>query len=47
MLGVEIEATCADACGAQSVAGCYCDDACSQYGDCCPDACDVCSVDCP
>jgi len=29
--------SCADSCGGQSPAGCYCDEACSGYGDCCPD----------
>jgi hypothetical protein len=26
---------------------CNCDDACTQYGDCCEDACDVCAIGCP
>ncbi|MFH1531704.1 MAG: hypothetical protein ABIK09_13340 [Pseudomonadota bacterium] len=34
--------TCAGACGAQSAAGCYCDESCAEYGDCCPDVCDQC-----
>ena len=41
------EATCwADACGGQSPAGCYCDEACCGFGDCCPDAESVCSIVC-
>ncbi len=33
------------ACGGQSAGGCWCDDLCSFYGDCCEDAGDVCGVD--
>lgn len=29
--------TCAGSCGAQSPDGCYCDNLCTMYGDCCPD----------
>jgi len=32
-----LELTCKDTCGAQSLDECWCDDLCSQYGDCCPD----------
>ncbi len=33
-------------CGGMSSTGlCYCDDACTYYGDCCEDAVDVCGVD--
>lgn len=35
-------ATCAGACGDQAAAGCWCDDACDGYGDCCPDKAAVC-----
>lgn len=28
---------CEDACGGQSASGCWCDEACEQYGDCCGD----------
>jgi hypothetical protein len=33
---------CANACGLQSAAGCWCDNACVDNGDCCPDRCDDC-----
>jgi hypothetical protein len=36
------DGTCDGACGGQMAAGCYCDDQCYQYGDCCSDVCDVC-----
>ena len=41
-------ASCAEGtCGTYVPANaCQCDDQCPQYGDCCPDACDVCGV-CP
>jgi hypothetical protein len=26
-----------DACGAQAPGGCFCDAACTTFGDCCPD----------
>jgi hypothetical protein len=29
--------SCAGSCGGQSPDGCYCDDLCEQFGDCCPD----------
>lgn len=32
-------------CGGQSADGCWCDELCVNYGDCCPDAANVCSVD--
>ncbi len=35
-------ATCAGSCGDQSAAGCWCDDQCESYGDCCPDKRMVC-----
>ena len=34
--------TCDGACGGQAAAGCYCDGACVDYGDCCPDYLDLC-----
>ncbi len=38
------EATCAGSCGGQSNNGsCWCDSACSQYGDCCDDYAQICS----
>ena len=40
--GVTVAASCEGYCGAQSVAGCYCDPACVQYNDCCPDYADLC-----
>ncbi len=36
--------SCADSCGGKSKTGtCYCDDACTGYGDCCADIDDMCS----
>jgi hypothetical protein len=34
--------TCEGSCGGKSPTGCWCDDQCSQFGDCCPDKADVC-----
>ena len=36
--------TCDGICDSDQPAqgGCYCDVACLEYGDCCPDACDLC-----
>ena len=34
--------TCTGACGDQSPFGCFCDEACFSYLDCCDDVCDVC-----
>lgn len=34
--------SCVDACGGQSPDGCYCDDLCVEYGDCCADHADAC-----
>ena len=31
-------ASCEGFCGGQAAAGCFCDDLCTAYGDCCPDA---------
>lgn len=36
------DGTCAGACGDQSAAGCWCDEACAGYGDCCSDKGAVC-----
>ena len=36
---------CAGYCGGESPDGCYCDDACDGYGDCCPNACDECDLE--
>jgi hypothetical protein len=35
-------ASCAGACGGEASAGCWCDDLCTDYGDCCPDKARVC-----
>jgi hypothetical protein len=42
-----VAGTCneAGACGGKSSGTCWCDDLCSQYGDCCSDAAEVCLVD--
>src|SRR5262245_39874589 len=37
-------ATCAGFCGGRSPGRCWCDVACSGWGDCCPDYQNVCSV---
>jgi hypothetical protein len=29
--------TCADSCGGQAPGGCYCDDLCREFRDCCTD----------
>jgi len=34
--------SCAGACGGQAASGCYCDEECVNYGDCCPDVCEQC-----
>lgn len=34
--------SCVGACGGLSVFGCYCDNDCEQFNDCCPDKQDVC-----
>ncbi|MEX1362303.1 MAG: D-Ala-D-Ala carboxypeptidase family metallohydrolase, partial [Nannocystaceae bacterium] len=34
--------TCAGVCGDQAAAGCWCDEQCAEYGDCCPDKVAVC-----
>ncbi len=35
--------SCAWSCGQSSPGGCYCDDLCFQYGDCCADVCETCA----
>ena len=37
-----VPGSCVGACDGQSADGCYCDDACVEYGDCCADICDEC-----
>jgi hypothetical protein len=34
---LQLARTCTRRCGGLGVGGCYCDDLCSQYGDCCED----------
>lgn len=34
--------SCEGSCGAQAAGGCWCDSACSYYGDCCDDKVDAC-----
>jgi len=34
--------TCDGFCGGQSPGGCWCDNACANFGDCCNDVCDIC-----
>lgn len=39
--------SCEGSCGGQAPAGCWCDESCAQYGDCCEDKveqCDPCTV---
>jgi len=36
--------TCQGKCGGQGTGGCWCDPACKQYGDCCPDYDQICQV---
>ena len=35
--GADLTFTCLGSCGGSSGMGCYCDDLCEDYGDCCPD----------
>ena len=35
--------SCDGFCGEQAPTGCWCDDACAEYGDCCPDQAELCS----
>lgn len=39
--------SCVDACGEQSPDGCWCDDLCADYGDCCADKTQVCDAPAP
>lgn len=34
--------SCVNACDGQSAGGCYCDELCAEYGDCCADYADTC-----
>lgn len=43
MPGPAPTSSCWGSCGGQSPDGCWCDDTCAQYGDCCEDIC----VECP
>ena len=40
-------AICEGHCGDRAPQGCWCDDECAEYGDCCEDVCDVCEFNCP
>lgn len=46
LMGVAFSAPggCEGFCGGQSAVGCWCDDLCSQYNDCCSDRCEVCGI---
>ena len=44
--GADPTETCQDYCGEQGAGGCYCDEACVDYGDCCPDYESCCSGTC-
>jgi len=37
--GSELEHSCEERCGQQAPGGCWCDEQCSGYGDCCEDLC--------
>ncbi len=39
---VEVAEGCAGACGGAAANGCFCDEQCAEYDDCCPDVCDEC-----
>lgn len=39
--------SCTDSCGGESADGCWCDDACEQWGDCCEDYVAVCEAPAP
>ena len=41
---LDLTASCQGYCGGQSPSGCYCDQDCWDYGDCCPDVCEVCGI---
>ncbi len=38
--------SCADSCGGSSPGGCWCDEHCAVFGDCCDDVCDACGSLC-
>jgi hypothetical protein len=45
---INFSMTCADFCGAiVPYTGCFCDDLCCQFNDCCADAHELCGVKCP
>ena len=37
--------SCEGTCGFEAPGGCWCDEACINFGDCCDDACDLCELD--
>jgi len=37
--------SCDGACGGQAAGGCWCDDQCTKYGDCCSDKAEICAPD--
>lgn len=39
---ISSEVSCTDHCGGQAAGGCWCDDLCADYGDCCDDKAAVC-----
>jgi hypothetical protein len=43
----DIAGSCKGFCGGQSADGCYCDNACAGYGDCCSDKAEVCDGQVP
>ena len=43
--GGGVAGSCEGFCGGQAN-GCYCDEACVQYGDCCEDVCEACGLHC-
>lgn len=43
----DLPGTCRESCGAQASEGCWCDDMCVAYGDCCPDRAKVCDAQGP
>lgn len=38
----EAARSCQGSCGGRALSGCYCDTACTQYNDCCPDKAAIC-----
>ncbi len=42
LIGPALSASCDGKCGGQASSGCWCDDQCSTYGDCCSDYQSVC-----